>query len=604
MENDLPKPVVKPKKKAWLSAIWLPPLIALAIAIWLAVKAFQSKGPEIDIIINDASGIVAGKTDIRYKNIRVGKVKDLYFDDDLKRVHVVAQLDATMNTVLSSCTRFWVVKPRISVGEISGLSTLMSGSYIGLDPGNPELGIYSDQFTALPAPPRVLSGDVGKQFTLRANSLGSLDIGSPVYYRKIQVGTVTGYHLTGIEKYTETHTSPLYKSTCKSDNPIDEEEKKSAPEIDSGSMVNHVEIDVFVKSPYDRFVKTNSHFWNVSGFGLDIGVSGIKAHVASLSSLLSGGVEFDSTERSNDMADDSTTFPLYKNKTAVKEGEYTLAYKYGMLFSDSVRGLYVGAPVEYRGIKVGEVTEISFSPSVAQFVSLGSKQGSGALRTVSTFPAIDNSSNDIQVIVTLQPERLELPQTPSVSEIEASLKFFVDLGLRAQLKRGNLLTGSLFIDLVNAPEYEGELKKGQDYAFLPTIPGEYEVLSQQVANLLDKLNKFPIGEIGISLMASLEDLQGVMHNVSEKRITSKADTALTEVKSIVGRLNKTVDLADTALSTMDQTLGTVDRTVAADSQIYYDISRMAQSLTRAAQSFETLTEELNRKPNALIFGRE
>ena len=305
-------------KSRKFSAIWLVPLIALFVGVWLGVKALNERGPTIEIIFSNASGVAVEKTKIRYKDVDVGKVTRLHLSDDLNTVIITAEMNQDIAPHLSKNTRFWVVQPKISVGGVSGLSTLFSGVYIAMDPG--EAGPSAKQFTGLEVPPPIRSDSPGSVFVLRALELGSVAEGTPVYFREIKVGEVTSYA-------------------------IDESD-------------GWIEISIFVPKPYDRWVNKRSRFWNISGFKIDVGAEGFALQSGPLSSLVLGGIAFDSGSENEPPADEGSYFFLYSNYDAVVEGSFRLKYPYILHFEESVRGLRVGSNVEYKGIKVGEVTQI------------------------------------------------------------------------------------------------------------------------------------------------------------------------------------------------------------------------------------------------------
>ncbi|MEY4588579.1 MAG: hypothetical protein RL497_655, partial [Pseudomonadota bacterium] len=248
---NLPKPMLTPLQK--LSPVWLIPLVALIIALWLAVNSWQEKGQEIEILLNAAAGIEVGKTQVRLKDVPVGKVSKMQLTADLSQVRLTVTLEREIAKHLSSNSRFWLVSPRISVAGVSNLGTLVSGVYIVMDPG--EAGTFSTHFEGLAEPPAIESSVKGTPFVLRADSLDSVDIASPVYYRQLKVGEVTGYKLS-----------------------------------ENGDAV---EIRIFVKAPHDKLITHHSRFWNVSGFDINLGADGLKAQMASLVSFLGGGISFE-----------------------------------------------------------------------------------------------------------------------------------------------------------------------------------------------------------------------------------------------------------------------------------------------------------------------
>ncbi len=523
-----------------LSPVWLVPIIALGIAVWLGVRAWQQTGPSIDILFNSASGIVEGKTEIRYKDVKVGAVKQISLSEDLGTVSVTAELDPAIEPHLSDNSRFWVVRPRISLSGVSGLSTLFSGVYIAIDPG--AAGTYQDQFIGLDESPSVKSTDSGSPFKLHAEQLGSLDIGSPVYYRQIRVGEVTGYTL--------------------------------APEGD------RVDITIFVDTPYDHLVQRQSRFWNVSGAGLELDVEGVRARIESVAALLQGGIAFDSpaTLDNPGPAEPKQDFFLFGDKQAASEEAYTLEYHFLLEFKGSVRGLKVGAPVEYRGIKVGELVEIRLG-----------------------LP--DHGGESITALISLQPQRLEKDHMPTKEEMFARMASMVDSGLRAQLKTGNLLTGALYIDLIKAPESKGAFDSEGPYPRIPTLDTPFEQLERQLGSVMDKLQKFPLNQVAEDLQASLGSMRVMLESLAAPAFVGKVDATVTNLQGSSAQLSDTLSAVTKAVTQLEKTLLTVDEGVSPDSELYYELLKMMDEITKASVSFKGLTEELERNPNALIFGK-
>ncbi|MEM9995584.1 MAG: MlaD family protein, partial [Acinetobacter pittii] len=231
--NDLPEP--QEKKSRWKPLlIWLIPLIALLIALSLAIKALLSHGPTIDVSFRTAEGLVAGKTTVRYKQVDIGVVRQIDLSED--RSHVIARIDLRKDAsnFAAKDSRFWVVRPRIGTSGVSGIDTLLSGSYIEVDGGKSEEKKL--EFTGLEIPPVITSDVPGKEFFLNADDLGSLDVGSPIYYRRINVGQITAYKLS-----------------------------------DDGKSV---ELQTFIRAPYDKFVTTDARFWQASGIDVSLNASG------------------------------------------------------------------------------------------------------------------------------------------------------------------------------------------------------------------------------------------------------------------------------------------------------------------------------------------
>ncbi len=523
-----------------LSPVWLIPLVALLIGLWLGVKSWQEKGQEIEISFNSAAGIEVGKTQVRLKDVPVGKVTRVVLSKDFSKVRVFASLDREISTHLSTGTRFWLVSPRISVAGISNLGTLVSGVYIVMDPGEP--GYFASEFEGLNEPPAIESGTKGSQYLLRAETLDSVDIGSPVYFRQLKVGEVTGYKLS-----------------------------------DDGDFV---EIRVFIQAPHDKLVTNHSRFWNVSGFDMSLGADGVKAKMASIVSLLGGGLAFENVNAYENAqpARTNESFFLYADKESVLEGRYSQKYYYLLRFSHSVRGLHTGAPVEFRGIKVGEVVDVALS-------------------------SIENSDKSLLVYVTLEPQRFNASIELSREKVDTVVEGMVRQGLRGQLKTDSLLTGSLFVDLA----FENKLKAGafvrtEKHSEIPTLDDPLDHLSKQVTEIAEKFNKIPTDKIGQDVAAAVSSLNKIIGALEKNNTADKVDGTFANLEKATQNLDKTLDQATQTLAQMRTTLKSLDSTLAPDSQLHFEIIEMLNSVTEAADSFDRIADHLKRYPDALIFG--
>ncbi len=303
--EDLPPAQVQTKKQ--ISIVWLIPIVAVLIGGWLAYKGLSEKGPMVAITFESGEGLEAGKTLVKYKDVKIGQVETIRFNADLTRVIVKAELVKEAGPFLTENTRFWVVRPRVTASGVSGLGTLFSGAYIEMDPGKE--GQPSRRFKGLEIPPIVTTGVPGREFLLRANSLGSLDNGSPVYYRQIQVGQVIGYDLAE----------------------------------DGRSLT----IKVFINAPHDKLVRTNTRFWNASGFDLKFDAGGFKLNTQSIVSIMMGGIAFDTPTslEAGGPPKDSQIFRLYETRDSIFERTYTEKQHNNLHFDWSIRGMTIGAPV-------------------------------------------------------------------------------------------------------------------------------------------------------------------------------------------------------------------------------------------------------------------
>ena len=542
------------RKKGGISLVWLIPLVALAIGGFLAWKAYSSRGPTITITFDTAEGLEAGKTKLRYLDVEVGTVTQVALAPGLKSIVATAELVPAATEYLRTGTTFWIVKPRIGVGGVSGLGTLLSGAYIGLAPGD---GADERAFTGLAEPPPISANVPGREFVLTAPELGSVRPGAPIYYRGIDIGQVLGYQL------------------------------------------NHdaraLDITIFVKEPFHELIRTTSRFWNASGISLVTTASGIELQVASLQSLLVGGIEVDtpSAGGSGQVAAAGTRFPLYDNRQAVAQAQFTEQIPYLVRFDSSVRGLSVGAPVEFKGITVGRVTaiDLEFDPTTAQL--------------------------EIPVTIEIEPQRIIPGAADALVEGERhrAMANLVARGLRAQLQTGNLLTGELFVDLVFAPDAPAaELDLSGPVPVLPSVPATLEALQASATGILNKIAALPIEQLVQSLNQTAAGLEKIVNAPELQTAAASFGPAINDVRQIIAKLDEQTGPFLTNVTTATATLNTtlkdaqtaiasIQRTLGSGSALTNNAENLMQELTRAARSIRVFADYLERNPQALLRGK-
>ena len=542
--SDLPQAQVQRKKQ--ISIVWLIPIVAVLIGGWLAYKGLSEKGPVVTITFESAEGLEAGKTQLKYKDVKIGEVQTIHFNADLSRVIVTAEMVKEAEPYLTENTRFWVVRPRVTASGVSGLGTLFSGAYIGMDPGKE--GKPQRSFKGLEIPPVVTTGMPGREFLLRATALGSLDIGAPVYYRQIQVGQVIGYEL--------------------------EEEGQS------------LKIKIFINAPHDKLVRKNTRFWNASGFDLKLDASGLTLNTESMVSIMMGGIAFD-TPTSLEVggpAREGQLFRLYETRASIFERTYTEKVYYILHFNESIRGLTVGAPVEFRGIKIGKVVDIK-----------------------SEFD-LEKASPRITVLIETEPQRWKVAGTAREATVQNSkdaLAKLVAKGLRAQLKTGSLLTGQLFVSVDFYPDApKAEIKYGEKFPEFPTIPAPLQIITARVNDLLSKIEAVPIEQIGKDLGATLQNVKQLSESRELLEAVQSLNQTLHDTRELAQNLNTNVAPAITAtLDRVQQTLVSIEGTLGKDAPVQYELRQTIKELGESARSLRVLLEYLERHPDALIFGK-
>lgn len=535
--------------KRGFSIVWIVPIVALLIGVWLAYKAISEQGPTITITFVSAEGLEAGKTKIKYRDVEIGQVEQITLSKDISQVVVTAKLGKGCEPYLTDKTKFWVVRARIRGGSVSGLGTVLSGANIAIDPD--KTGKPTKTFTGLEVPPVVTLGQPGRHFRLRADNLGSLDIGAPVYYRQIQVGQVVGYGF--------------------------------------GADGKEVDIQLFIEAPYNSWVTENTRFWNASGIDVSLDAQGLKVDTQSMVSIVSGGIAFDvpSGTAPGKEAEENTIFHLYSDHASIQEKMYAVRRYWMLLFDQSVRGLSIGAPVELHGIKVGEVVslELEFDAELKDF--------------------------HVPVVVAIEPERIRVINLKDDSSFasknpDSFLKWLVEQrGLRAQLKTGNLLTGQLMVNFEFHPtEPKEALSYRNSYPVVPTIPGSLEQLQESLARITGQLEKVPFEQIGVELEQVLQEAQVTLKQIGGFAGTLTRETA-PELQATLAALQKTLEtLQGTVGVELQKTLVELQKTVGKDSPLNYNAQKTLEELSLTLRSLRELTSTLEQQPQSIVFGKE
>lgn len=534
----LPEARVRPRAR--LSVVWLIPLAALLSGAWLTWHTLSEQGPTITIRFESAAGLQAGKTKVRFKDVEMGQVRTIDVSPDLSGVMVTADLKHGTASFLTEQTRFWVERPRVTASRVSGLETLLSGAYIAMDPVTE--GRARRAFIGLEEPPLFTTAEPGKRFVLRAATLGSLNIGSPVYYRQIQVGQVVGYGLA-----------------------------------EGGRAV---EIEIFISDPHDALVSSATRFWNASGLDVSLDTEGIRVDTQSVLSMVAGGLAFDQPDTidgDHRPAKNGETFPLYPSREQAHARTYASKSRYLLFFNGSVRGLNVGAPVLLRGIEIGRVLDVQLQFNLDE----------GAFR--------------IPVLIEVEPERIALRGEGERPEPDAMVERLVDQGLRAQLKIGSLLTGQLNIEFDFYPDLPPEpIGHYGDYRVIPTLPASLEAMATKLNGILDQLGALPVEQIGEDLAATLATTRALV----EGPVLGDLEAGVANLRALSEQLDE--QLAPELLATLRETRHTVasaQAQLAEDSDLSMELRRLIQELTQAARSVRALSDYLERHPEALLQGK-
>ncbi len=552
-DRQLPSPPEARSRPIRFSLIWLIPVVVVAIGAYLAWTTISRQGPEITIELDSADGLTTGQTQVKHKAVGLGTVQGIELSRDLQHVDVRVQMSAQSAPILTNHAKFWVERPRLSGASVTGLETLVSGAFIAIDPGPPG-GTPETKFQGLDSPPGVRSDQPGSVFKLTTGSVGSISEGSPVFFRDVTVGEVLSYKI---------------------------------PPQGRGP----ISVLVFVKAPYDQFLRQDTRFWDVSGVTVDFNGGNLHFQIESLQALVSGGIAFGLPVRRRQKEDikapPDEVFELYASKDAADTAGYKERFHLVSYLRSSVKGLDVGSAVVMFGVQVGNVTDIRL--------------------------LIDHVTGDAQVRVAMevQPERiLSEPDLPHKS-IFATTQALVNRGLRAETDTSNLLTGSSMISLTFVPKVKPvAVAMEGDALVVPSQAGGLTGITDSLSTVADKLAALPIEQIGDNLNDLLahadatvggpevkQSLVELNHTLASlRRLTDNADHDLTPV------LQRLPAIADD----LQQTVGNANTALAAyggNSDFHNSLRQTLSQLSETARSIRSLVDYLNRHPSSLIFGR-
>jgi paraquat-inducible protein B len=511
---------VEVSRKSGISIFWVIPLIALLIGGWLSVTAYLNKGPLVTITFKKAAGVIANKTKVRMHDVEIGVVESVSLTDDLKQAVVKARLSKESEKLLVKGTQFWIEEPHVSATEIRGLQTLLSGVFIGIDPA--KSGKPTDEFDGLEEPP-FIPEEQGKYFTLNAKQRGSLNKGSPVIYRGLDVGQIVSYKM-----------------------------------LDDGDTIA---VKVFIKAPFYNYINMNTRFWESSGVEVSLSAEGFELQTESMTTILIGGISFGLPPylEKTEVAQENQEFVLHPDK----DKAFAISYKSRemvMYFDGSVRGLEAGAPVEFRGMKVGEVTDIRLQFDAQDFAI------------------------QIPVFVEIYQDRMEI-----VGQMDAeaqksyqgsgghNIQRLVDNGMRARLESGNLLTGARIITLdmyPDEPKIEVAMEDGR--LVVPTLPTSLDELTSGLTNIINKISAMPLEQIGRDLGGSVKRVRQLLESNEIEDAIKSLDATLKETATFTRSMNTTVT------PQLDATL---------------------RELRGASRSIKAMADYLERHPEALIKGK-
>ncbi len=549
-QGRLPAALVRRRRR--FSLFWLIPIVCGGIGLYLVITTLANRGPLITITFKTANGITAQQTQVEHKSVALGMVEDVKLSNDMSSVVVHVRMNRQGERVLTSHAKFWVVRPRLTTGNISGLETLVSGAYIEVDPGLPG-GEPQTDFTGLEEPPGVRSDEPGHTYVLKAKALGSLGPGAPVFYRDVAVGEVLGYDL--------------------------------------GNGLGPVTINVFVREPFDRFVHENTHFWNASGISVNVGAEGLHVELESIQALLSGGVAFETPLHTEMPASPSgREFALFDDKSQADAAGYQRNIPIVTYFQSSVSGLARGSAVDVFGIQIGTVTD----------VHLIMEPGGKNIRA--------------RVAFELQPERVfsqnELDRENNAREVTDTL---VRRGMRAVLESSNFVTGQKDIALEFVPNATPAVVGQEgDALVMPSQGGGLDNITSSLSDIASKLDTIPFDEIGKNLNGALASLNQTIGGPDMRNALQKLSATMTDAQHLVHNADKgmepvlkklpqiSADLQQ-AVARADAALG--EGGYGGNSDFQRNLSNLLDQVNDAARSIRLLVDFLDRHPEALIRGR-
>ncbi len=523
------------KIKRW-SPVWIIPMVTVLIGAWILYYHYSHQGKVVTLTTTSAEGIEAGKTTLKSRNVDVGLVESVVLSEDLRQVEIKARINNGMEKLLRQDSAFWVVKPQIGREGVSGLGTLLSGAYIQLQPGSSKDASY--QFKLLDAPPLASPDAKGIRVVLDSEQSGQLTAGDPVLFRGFRVGTV------------------------------------ETSEFDPA--LRKMNYQLFINAPYHSLVTNNVRFWKDSGVALNMSAQGMRVEMGSLTTLFSGGVSFDVPTgwEVGESAKENQHYQLFDNKNNIADSLYTAHKDYILFFSDSVRGLQAGAPVEFRGIRLGTVAEVPF---LTQEIEQGIER-----------------DFKIPVLIRIEPDRFD-GKLGNQFNIDQSIKDAQNRGLRAALKSANLLTGALYVDLDFYPQQQAEKsdKVISGYPVMPTTSAGLAQIQQKLMATLDKVNNLPLDPM---LNEATKTLAQSQKTLNELQRTLKSINQITDSQSMQ-QLPK--DMQQT-LRELNSSMKSFQPGSPAYNHMVADMQRLDQVL----RELQPVLRTLNSKSNALVFEAE
>ncbi|WP_077285081.1 intermembrane transport protein PqiB [Cognaticolwellia aestuarii] len=533
--NDVQTPNAKIKPVKTVSTIWFVPLIAVFIGCWMLYYQWSNEGAEITINFSTAEGMEAGKTKIKSRNVDIGEVSQIELNDSGDGVIVTAKIKKTASKFLVSDSLFWVVSPQISHTGVSGLSTLISGVYIEISPGKSNK--ESEQFDAIDSPPLTPAGTPGLHITLNSNDQFAYKKGDPIIYKGLTVGQFEDIYFNFEERV--------------------------------------VYYNAFIKAPYHQLITSNTKFWDVSGLQFDLNADGISVKTGNFETMLTNGVTFGVPDGMDigDKIGERSYYDIYESYDAANDERYRRSIEFVVLVSDSIRGLSVGAPVEYRGVQIGKVksTNIALTRNENKLTKADFK---------------------IPVLISLQPGRIGLPDNQEGENLMLEQNvYWIKHGLKAVLRTGNILTGSLYVDLQhNKDQPISKIEQYGEFAIIPTSSDDFAQITTKAEQFMDNLNSIPLNDLSNNANQLMLDVAQTAKELQSASQSLNKLLSQVEQQKISSELNKTL-----------QGINNLTKDLSSGSRGYEDLRTTLNTLTATMNELKPLLNQLKHKPNSLIF---
>ncbi len=552
--GPVPLPQAGALRRRRIPLVWIVPALTALIALWLAWDTFSKRGPTITISFDSGAGLQAGQSQLKFKDVVMGTVKTVVVAPDLTKVIVTVETVAEAKPLLTDKAIFWIVKPGIFAGNITGLDTLLSGAYIGMMPST-EKGKAARDFVGKQDPPILETVIPGTTFMLETRKLGSISLGAPIFYRGLEVGTVLGWDLK--------------------------------------DMARHVTIHAFVRAPFDKYVREDSRFWDASGLSIKLAGSGVEIQLESIRAVLLGGIAF-ATQAvpKSPVATGGQHFPLYANQEAALSAGFGRVLYMRSNFSGSVAGLAIGADVTLHGLKIGEVTDVEL--------------------------VYNRKTDRIEAPVHYRVEADRIAGAAAVQGVPLGTVAteMVKHGFRATLQAPSLISSAKIVAIEFVPDAPAEdLERDGDVFIMPSSEGGgFDSITRSANELLSKINRIDFTAIGNSIASLTKGLDDTINGPQVKKSLAALEATMVDVQDVARKLDvgSTPALArlpeisaqlEETLTKANRLAGSLNNAYGNDSKFNREIDRLLPQLNDTARSFRALADLLSRHPEALIKGR-